>query len=108
MENNTSKKTSDNVLTKLDKTRYCTLKTQHGCNISQPAYTTDANGNKHRAFKMVTDEKTGDDKKQYVNEFSENVNFTIPFGMDATLDYVVVEMHTVTLYIDVIDPLPIV
>ena len=30
------------------------------------------------------------------------INFTIPFGMDATLDYVVVEMHTVTLYIDVI------
>ena len=80
MENNTSKKTSDNVLTKLDKTRYCTLKTQHGCNISQPAYTTDANGNKHRAFKMVTDEKTGDDKKQYVNEFSENVNFTLDWG----------------------------
>ena len=36
------------------------------------------------------------------------INFTIPFGMNATLDYVVVEMHTVTLYIDVIDPLPIV
>ena len=87
MENNTSKKTSDNVLTALDKSRYCTLKTQHGCNISQPAYVVDDNGTLKRdadgrkipLFKMVTD-KNGDEKRERVNEFSEDVNFTLDWG----------------------------
>ena len=77
------KNTSQNVLTDLDKERYCAFKTTHKCTISKPAYVknadgtnkTDANGRKIPLYKTET--VKGKEKRVPVNEFSETVSFRI-------------------------------